>query len=115
MDSGVIDIQLSDQLPAGVRMMAELLRKNLIDGTLDPFARKIIAQDGTVKNDGTRFLSPKERLNMDWLCVNVIGNIPSFDQILPMSRTMVRELGVYRDSIPAAKEVSAREDFDRER
>ena len=115
MDSGVIDIQLSDQLPAGVRMMAELLRKNLIDGTLDPFARKIIAQDGTVKNDGTRFLSPKERLNMDWLCVNVIGSIPSFDQILPMSRTMVRELGVYRDSIPAAKEVSAREDFDRER
>ena len=115
MDSGVIDIELSDKLPAGVRMMAELLRKNLIDGTLDPFARRIIAQDGSVKNDGTRFLTPKERLNMDWLCENVIGSIPSFDQILPMSRTMVRELGVYRDSIPAAKEVSPREDFDRER
>ena len=115
MDSGVIDIELSDKLPAGVRMMAELLRKNLIEGTLDPFARKIIAQDGTVKNDGTQFLTPKERLNMDWLCENVIGSIPTFDQILPMSRTMVRELGVYRDSIPSIKEVSAREDFDRER
>ena len=115
MDSGVIDIELSDKLPAGVRALAELLRKNLIEGTLDPFARKIIAQDGTVKNDGTRILTPKERLNMDWLCENVIGSIPSFDQILPMSRTMVRELGIYRDSIPAAKEVSPREDFDRER
>ena len=115
MDSGVIDIELSDKLPAGVRMMAQLLRKNLIEGTLDPFARKIIAQDGTVKNDGTQFLTPKERLNMDWLCENVIGSIPPFEQILPMSRTMVRELGVYRDSIPAVKEVSAREDFDRER
>ena len=115
MDSGVIDIELSDKLPAGVRTLAELLRKNLIEGTLDPFARKIIAQDGSVKNDGTQFLTPKERLNMDWLCENVIGSIPTFDQILPMSRTMVRELGVYRDSIPAAKEVSPREDFDRER
>ena len=115
MDSGVIDIELSDQLPAGVRMMAQLLRKNLIEGTLDPFARKIIAQDGTVKNDGTRFLTPKERLSMDWLCENVIGSIPSFDQILPSSRTMVRELGIYRDSIPGNQEVSPREDFDRER
>ena len=115
MDSGVIDIELSDQLPAGVRMMAQLLRKNLIEGTLDPFARKIIAQDGSVKNDGTQFLTPKERLNMGWLCENVIGSIPTFDQILPISRTMVRELGIYRDSIPASKEVSPREDFDRER
>ena len=112
MDSGVIDIELSDKLPAGVRTLAELLRKNLIEGTLDPFARKIIAQDGTVKNDGTQFLTPKERLNMDWLCENVIGQIPSFDQILPMSRTMVRELGVYRDSIPTTKEAADREAFD---
>ena len=93
MDSGVIDIEFSDKLPAGVRMMAQLLRKNLIEGTLDPFARKIIAQDGTVKNDGSRTLDPKERLHMDWLCENVIGSIPTFDQILPMSRTMVRDMG----------------------
>ena len=115
MDSGVIDIALSDKLPAGIRVLAELLRKNIMDGTLDPFARKIIAQDGTIKNDGTQILSPKDRLNMDWLCENVIGSIPSFDQILPMSRTMVRELGIYRDSIPAEKEVASREAIDRVR
>ena len=115
MDSGVIDIQLSDRLPAGVRALAELLRTSIISGTLDPFARKIISQDGELKNDGTRVLSPKERLNMDWLCENVIGQIPPFEEILPMSRTMVRELGVYRDSIPAVEEVSAREAFDRVR
>ncbi len=115
MDSGVIDIALSDKLPAGVRALAELLRTNMINGTLDPFARKIIAQDGSVKNDGTQVLSPKDRLYMDWLCENVIGSIPSFDQILPMSRTMVRELGIYRDSIPEEKEVASREAIDRVR
>ena len=113
MDSGVIDIELSDRLPAGVRTLAEILRRDMIAGTLDPFARKIIAQDGTVKNDGTQIPDAKERLKMDWLCENVIGKIPTFDQILPMSRTMVRELGVYRDAIPAAKEVPEREAFDR--
>ena len=68
-----------------------------------------------MKNDGSRTLDPKERLHMDWLCENVIGRIPSFDQILPMSRTMVRELGVYRDAIPTEKEVAAREGLDRVR
>ena len=112
MDSGVIDIELSDKLPAGVRALAELLRKDLVAGSLDPFARKIIAQDGTVKNDGSQTLSPKDRLYMDWLCENVVGSIPPFEQILPMSRTMVRELGIYRDDIPIKKEVPEREAFD---
>jgi hypothetical protein len=49
---------------------------------------------------------------MDWLCDNVIGQIPTFDKILPVSQNMVRELGVYRDKIPTEKEVAAREDFD---
>ena len=41
---------------------------------------------------------------MDWLCDNVIGTIPTFEEILPMSQTLVRELGIYRDSIPVVKE-----------
>ena len=49
---------------------------------------------------------------MDWLAENVIGTIPSFDEILPISQPMVRELGLYRDKIPAEKEVRPREDFD---
>jgi len=43
---------------------------------------------------------------MDWLCENVVGEIPSFDQILPYSQSMVRELGIYRDTIAPEKEGS---------
>ena len=112
MDSGIIDVSLSEKLPAGVRSLAQLLRSSMRNGTLDPFARKILAQDGSVKNDGTGVLSPEDILHIDWLCSNVIGEIPSFDQILPMSQNMVRELGVYRDQITDEKESSNREDFD---
>ena len=112
MDSGVIGVQLSDKLPEGVRQMALMLKKGLRDGTLDPFLRRIIAQDGSLKNDGSRRLPPEELLRMDWLCENVVGKIPPFEDILPISQNMVRELGLYRDTIPTEKEKRHHEDFD---
>ncbi|MBQ7415434.1 MAG: BMP family ABC transporter substrate-binding protein [Oscillospiraceae bacterium] len=104
MDTGVIDVKLSDKLPDGVRTLAEMLRNGLQNGTIDPFLRTITAQDGSVKNDGSRKFTPDEILHMDWLCENVEGSIPRFDEILPISQPMVRALGVYRDEIPAEKE-----------
>ena len=112
MDNGIVGVQLSEKLPEGVRQLANLLQRSIADGTLDPFRRRIIAQDGTVINDGTQTLTPEQLLHMDWLCDNVIGSIPQFEEILPYSQNMVRELGVYRDRIPAEKEVKRYEDFD---
>ena len=104
MDSGVIDISLSDQLPTGVRMLAEVLRTSMRQRTLDPFRRKLVAQDGTLISDGSRRLTPDELLRMDWLCHNITGSIPTFDELLPVSQSLVRELGVYKDQIPVVKE-----------
>ena len=104
MDSGVIGLEVSDKLPSGVAAMAKYLKSGFENRLLDPFARKISAQDGSVKNDGSTLFSPDQLLHMDWLCDNVVGSIPSFEEILPMSQTIVRELGIYRDSIPAMKE-----------
>ena len=58
-----------------------------------------------MKNDGSRAFTPDELLHMDWLCQNVEGVIPSFDEIEPFAQPMVRELGIYRDQLPAQKEV----------
>lgn len=104
MDSGVIDVKLSPELPDGLKFLAELLRTGLQNGTLDPFYRRITAQDGTVKNDGSRHFTPDEILHMDWLCSNVEGEIPPFEEIAPYAQTMVRDLGIYRDQIPKEKE-----------
>ena len=110
MDSGVIGVGLSDKLPEGVRQLANLLKTGMEQGFIDPFARKIIAQDGTVKNDGTKRFTPTEVLHMDWLCSNIAGSIPPFEDILPVSQRMVRQLGIYRDSIPPEKEAPSHED-----
>lgn len=111
MDSGVIGINLSDRLPEGVRQMALLLEKALQDGTLDPFRRRICSQDGTLRCDGSRSLTPEQVLHMDWLCDNVVGGIPPYSDIVPQAQAMVSELGIYRDQI-LSKEAKQREDFD---
>lgn len=100
MSSGVIDVIFSDSLPEGVRTLAQLLRKGMQDGTIDPFLRKITAQDGSLKNDGRQGFTPDELLHMDWLCQNVRGGIPEFSQILPFARPTVRLLGIHSDQIP---------------
>lgn len=99
MDSGVIDVQLTDLVPPGVRALAETMMDQLRAGGLDPFSQKITAQDGTVVSDGSRALSSLEILQMDRLCDVVEGHIPAYEELLPMSRRLVRELGVYRDAI----------------
>ena len=110
MDSGVIAVNLSDRLPTGIKTMAQFLQDSIAGKWLDPFARKITAQDGTVKNDGSRTFSPDELLHMDWLCDNVVGEIPPLSEILPMSRAMVEELGIYRPKPLTGTEEKIHED-----
>lgn len=107
MDTGVIDIDLSDKLPVGVSTLAKILMQGLKEGKIDPFARKVVAQDGTVKNKSSETtFTTDELLHMDWLCANVTGSIPTLDEVLPMSKNMVRELGVYRDREEETKTVT---------
>ena len=108
MNSGVIDVQLSDSIPDGVRSLAEILKKGITNGTIDPFKCRLVDQNGLVRSDGIRNLTPEEIMFMDWLCDNVEGTIPEFDQLLPSSQDMVRVLGVYRDKIPPETEEEKR-------
>ena len=109
MDSGVISVNLSDRLPTGLQTLAHYLQMGLSTRTIDPFFRRIVAQDGTVKNDGTHHFTPDELLHMDWLCDNVLGGLPAPDEILPMARAMVEEMGIYQNGISQKKEGTVHE------
>ena len=80
-----------------------LLRAALTHGELAPFHRQIADQDGTLRNNGERWLTPEEILHMNWLCGNVRGSIPQYDDLLPMAKPVVRLLGLYRDSLQPEK------------
>jgi basic membrane lipoprotein Med (substrate-binding protein (PBP1-ABC) superfamily) len=98
--SGVIDVALTESLPTGVRYLAEMLRTGLIDGTIDPFRRPITDQNGVLRSNGTRTFTPDELIQMDWLCDNVIGHIPTLEEVIPESRATVKLLGVFQEDLP---------------
>ena len=95
MRSGVIDVNLAPYMPESMKVLADMLKDGIVSGRLDPFRRRILDRQGNVRNDGTKTFSPVELMEMDWLCENVVGDFPKYEQILPISRPMVDLLGLY--------------------
>ena len=104
MNSGVVDLRISPELPEGVRALAEILRQGIRAGTVQPFRRLIQTQDGRVVNDGSRDLTMEEILKMDWLCDRVDGRLPAYAELLSVAKPTVRRLGVDRERIPPEEE-----------
>lgn len=104
MASGVVDVKLSEELPTGVTKLAEILREEILDGSLDPFRARITDRSGRLRCDGETALTPEEIMHMDWLCDNVDGEIPGYDELLPRSQGLVRLLGIYRESLAPQKQ-----------
>ena len=104
MNSGVMDVLLSRELPHDVRHLADILRAGIISGSIDPFACHIVAQDGTLMNEGRTGFSPEQILHMDWLCDAVEGHIPGYEELTEVARPMYRMQGIHRDLLPAEKE-----------
>lgn len=88
MNSRAIDILLGEDLPGGVRQLAEILRRGIMDGSIQPIPQA----------------TTEEILHMDHLDGCVEGRIPRYEELLPMARPIVRLQGVYRDAIPPEKE-----------
>ncbi len=95
MRSGVIDVAISQDLPEGIRFLADILKDGIMAGTIEPFKRRILDQSGKLRNAGAESFSPMELLKMDWLCENVVGSFPAYEQIIPEARSMVELLGVF--------------------
>ena len=100
LQSNVLDIILSDQLPEGIRALTNILRGGIGNGMIDPFSRRIVDQTGLVRSDGAYAFSPEEIINMDWLSEIVEGALPAFDELLPKARELTRMLGICRREIP---------------
>ena len=100
MSTGAVNVELAPDLPVGMKMLAQYLSNGIISSAIDPFLCPIKDQQGSVISDGTRQFTSEELVRMDWLCDNVDGTIPAFDDLLPQSRNLVRLLGIYRETIP---------------
>jgi hypothetical protein len=105
MDSGAIDVAVSGIVPEGTGTLASVMADKLKKGEFSIFRERMISQDGDVISDGSKPLQSLEILRMDRLLDSIEGRIPAYDELFPMSRALVRELGIHRDEILPEQEV----------
>ena len=94
MNGGVINVRLTDIVPEGTAQLAKILRSGLVGGGIQPFLCTMKDQQGKLRLDGERWLTPVEIMQMNWLSDIVSGHLPNADEILEMSRETTKLLAL---------------------
>ena len=81
MSAGVIDVEFSRNLPIGTKRLIEILKETICRGEFNPFSGVLYSQEGIVQQDPERSMTPEEIVTMDWLAENVIGHIPTQEEL----------------------------------
>lgn len=94
MSEGVVDLFLSNRLPEGSRRLAEYLKESTRREFCHPFFAPIYTQDGRqIGTQGER-LSVEQIANMDYLTENIIGGIPSYEELNAIAQATVDASGI---------------------
>lgn len=94
MSSGVIDVILSNHLSYYTKKMAAALKRGILRGSLSPFDGELRSQTGVIKEEDTSRLSNEEIITMSWLSDNVIGRIPTVEELNEEALQTIRVSGV---------------------
>lgn len=94
MSAGVIDMICSNNVPGGVRRLADHLKSDIRKGDIVPFYGEIYSQDKELRNKKDVAMKPEDIMEMDWLVENVVGSIPSMDTLIDAAQTVVQLKGV---------------------
>lgn len=94
MSAGVIDVVCSRNLPIGTNRLIELLKTTIMNGEFNPFTGVLYSQEGVVQDDPERSLTPEEIVNIDWLAENVIGHIPTKEELIESAIPVFLQQGI---------------------
>ena len=96
MISGVVDLEISDVLSPYTRQLINTLRSDIINGTFNPFDGELRSQEGIIRKEDDRMLTSLDIIQMDWLCENIVGEIPAIGSLKEEAKTTVKVSGVER-------------------
>lgn len=102
MAAGVLDVELMPTLPVGVSELVLTIRQSVMSHRIDPFAGLLRSQEGEVQPQGAPRLSAEEIVRMDWFNWNVVGSLPSEDELTVASRRHVEAAGIIPTGAAAA-------------
>lgn len=95
LSAGVIDVIYSNNLPIGTKRLIETMKKTLSSGLFQPFTGPITDQNGVIHDKEAVGIKPEGIMTMDWLTDNVVGFIPSIDDLKEEAQPVVELRGLY--------------------
>ncbi len=94
MSSGIVDVICSHRLPIGTSRLIVLLKDTICRGDFNPFSGIMYSQNGVVKDRSSDTLTAEEIITMDWLAQNIVGSIPSKNDLDEPARDLTAIQGV---------------------
>lgn len=98
MAEGVVDVVCSKHLPVETRRLIELLKSTISSGEFNPFSGILFSQTGMAHAEPDSSMRPEEIMTMDWLADNVIGSIPTKEELKEQAEPVIKQQGVKKDS-----------------
>ncbi|MBQ6337432.1 MAG: BMP family ABC transporter substrate-binding protein [Ruminococcus sp.] len=94
MSAGVVDLEYAPALPLASRRYADFFRESLIHNVGTPFLTPFYTQSGEIVGARQHELSLEQIIRMDYLVDNVVGSIPTYDELTPIGKMTVEMMGI---------------------
>lgn len=101
MSTDAIDLLCSKSVPSRVHRLVDLLHERIRSGAFLPFVGPLVDQAGVTRIAPDIVLTPQEIIRMDYLAQNVVGRIPSLDELSDAAKDLAALQGL-RAVTPAA-------------
>ena len=98
--SHILDVAFSSRFDPYAARIVNHFREELKEGTFTPFEGEIRDQGGTLRCEADRRLTPAEILCMDYLVDNIVGTIPTGEDLIETARPLVRLQGIHGELMP---------------
>ena len=100
LGSSILDVAFSSRFDPYAARTIHHFREQIRDGSFSPFEGELRDQDGILRCDADRRLTPAEILCMDYLADNIVGTLPSTDELIESARPLVRLQGIHGELKP---------------
>ena len=97
MSADVIDVIWSSAVPDETRHLLDTLRNAIRNYDFNPFDGILHAQQGLISKDANHTLTPREIISIDWLLDNIIGRIPTANELREDAQNVVRQEGIRKE------------------
>lgn len=95
MSAGVIDVNMCESMvPYSTRKLISAIKKTITEDLCNPFDGELWSQEGLIKGADSPRLTNDEIISMNWLCDNVVGTIPAFDELNEQAQKIVKANGM---------------------